>query len=133
MTTEANKIITSTDDLNEDAEKEKRTKLQNRALHKYFTMLAEALNDAGLDMKAVLKPEVDIPWNCSMVKEHLWRPIQNVYLQKQSTTEQCTDEVSQVYKILDRHIAEKFGVSVPFPSKLNQGVDAYELYREAQQ
>ena len=43
-------------------------------------MIANALNDAGLDMKKVLKPEIDIPWNTATVKEYLWRPVQNLQL-----------------------------------------------------
>ena len=31
-----------------------RTQAQNRSLHKYLTMLSDALNDAGLDMKKTL-------------------------------------------------------------------------------
>jgi hypothetical protein len=37
---------------------EQRTIQQNKALHKYYRELAEALNAAGLDMKTVLKPEL---------------------------------------------------------------------------
>ena len=49
---------------------------QNSALHKYFELLADALNDAGYDMKAVLeKKEVDVPWEGEMVKRVLWKGI----------------------------------------------------------
>ena len=46
-----------------------RTSQQNRAMHLFFARLVEALNDAGLDMKKVLKPEIDIPWSQTAVKE----------------------------------------------------------------
>jgi regulator of sigma D len=36
-----------------------RTQTQNKALHKYCQMLADKLNDAGLDMKQTLKPSKD--------------------------------------------------------------------------
>lgn len=93
----------------------KRTIQQNRALHLYFQMIADALNDAGLDMKKVLKPEVDIPWNKTNVKEFLWRPIQKLQLGKKSTKQLTTDEIDKVFDTLNRHIA-KFGISVAFPS-----------------
>ena len=93
-----------------------RTIRQNKAMHKYFTLLAEELNSAGLDMKKVLKPGVDIPWTNESVKEHLWRPIQEVMTGKHSTTELGTVDPGEVYKVLDRHISEKFGVHVEFPS-----------------
>ena len=92
-----------------------RTNRQNRSLHKYCEEVADALNAAGWDMKKTLKPEVDIPWNKDMVKEHLWRPIQEIVLDKESTTELDTSEPSKVYDVLDRHLGEKFGIHVPWP------------------
>jgi len=93
-----------------------RTPKQNSAIHLYFTQLAETLNMAGLDVRAVLKPDVDIPWSNTMVKELLWRPIQKIYLNKKSTTRLTKEEVNEVWKILDRHLGQKFGVLVDFPS-----------------
>lgn len=55
--------------------RKQRTYLQNRSLHLFFTELANALNEAGLDMRKTLNPDVEIPWNSQSVKEHLWRPI----------------------------------------------------------
>ena len=94
-----------------------RTLPQNSALHKYFELLADALNDAGYDMKAVLeKKEVDVPWDGEMVKRVLWKGIQIAKFDKESTTKLETDEVNKVYEILDRHISSHFGVHVEFPS-----------------
>ncbi len=95
---------------------EPRTSQQNKALHKYCELLAVVLNDAGLDMKTVLKPEIDIPWTKESVKNHLWRPIQEIMLDKESTTEMDTSDPSDIYLVLDRHLAEKFGVHVEWPS-----------------
>ena len=74
----------------------KRTTQQNKALHLYFRLLAESLNEAGLDMKKVLKPTIDISWNERNVKEYLWRPIQNAQVIKKSTTELNSDEVDKI-------------------------------------
>lgn len=94
----------------------KRTVTQNAAMHLYFEMLAVALNDAGLDMKKVLTKKVDILWAKSSVKEYLWRPVQEAMTGKESTTELNTVEPSDIHAALDRHLAEKFGVSVRWPS-----------------
>lgn len=102
--------------MNETQETTQRTKKQNRALHKYFTMLAERLNDAGLDMKKVLKPTVEIPWTSDSVKTHLWKPIMEAMYEITSTTEMTTGQVTKVYETINRHMAEKFGLSEPFPS-----------------
>lgn len=95
---------------------EKRTQRQNKALHLLFGMLADELNDSGLDMKKVLKPGVDIPWTKSSIKEYIWRPIQEVQLSKKSTTDLTTKEIDEVFETINRHLGEKFGVYVPFPS-----------------
>jgi len=65
----------------------------------------------------VLKPEVEIPWDDEgkMAKKHLWKPIQEVMLGKESTTEPYTDEYAKVYDVINRHISTKFGISVPWP------------------
>src|SRR3990167_1784755 len=92
-----------------------RTTQQNRALHLYFGLVAEELNDAGLDMRAILKPEVDIPWTARNVKEFLWRPVQKIQLGKVSTTDLATKEIDVVFETVNRHLA-KHGIHVPFPN-----------------
>jgi hypothetical protein len=93
-----------------------RSDKQNGAAHLYFERLAEALNDAGYEMKAVLAVKsVDVPWSKDTVKEVLWRPIQQAMTGKKSTTMLSRGEVGRVYDVLDRHLSENFGVSVEFP------------------
>lgn len=93
-----------------------RTKQQNKALHVLFRLLSDALNEAGLDMRKTLKPEVDIPWSAQSVKEFLWRPVQEAQLNKHSTTELTTKELDEVFETINRYIGEKHGVHIPFPS-----------------
>ena len=100
-----------------EAVSKKRTMQQNSAIHLFCEMLAQELNDAGLDMREVIKPGVDIDWSMESVKEYLWRPIQKALLKKESTTQLTTDEVSRVYETLTRHLGSKFGVFVEFPSE----------------
>lgn len=95
--------------------KGQRTLAQNRALHTYFGLVSDALNDAGLDIRAVLKQEVEIPWTPLNVKEYLWKPVQTLAVHKDSTRDLTKNEVSQVWEIFNRAIA-KHGVHVPFPS-----------------
>lgn len=94
---------------------QQRTDSQNKALHLWFELLAEELNGAGLDMRKVLKPHVDIPWQKETVKEYLWRPVQQAQLLKDSTTDMTPTEVTKVYETLNRHLGEKFGVHVEWP------------------
>lgn len=93
----------------------RRTLKQNAALHLYFSNLAEELNDAGFDMKKTIR--VDIPWSAMTVKEYLWRPLQEAYLLKRSTTDlDKQKEIDAVYEILNRVIAERCGIHIEFPS-----------------
>ena len=97
-------------------EEEKRTTKQNKALHAYFTLLANTLNEAGLDMRVVLKPEIAIEWTPKTVKEKLWKPIQEALLDKKSTTELLKkQDIDKVYDTLHRHLSEKFGAISEFP------------------
>jgi hypothetical protein len=95
-------------------QEKKRTNRQNRALHLYFQMVSDTLNEAGLDMKELL-PEIDIPWSKSAVKEYLWRPIQKVQIQKSSTTEMTTKDIDIIFDTLNRYLA-KYGIHEDFPS-----------------
>jgi len=99
-----------------DKEEKKRTLAQNRSLHLMFTMLAEELNKQGLDMRKTLKPSIDIWWTSENLKEYLWRPIQKATVVKESTTELTTKEIDKVFEVLMKHLGEKFGVYIPFPS-----------------
>ena len=99
--------------------RERRTDQQNRALHLWFTMLAEELNAAGYDMKKVMRQSVDIPWTAYNVKEFLWRPVQESQLGKKSTTSLKTDEIDKIYETINRVVGERTGVHVPFPSMEN--------------
>lgn len=96
---------------------DKRTLQQNKALHKFFTNLSQELTEAGLDMVHTLKPGTDIPWTPEMVKNYLWRPIQEVMTDKESTTELTTKEVNEIYEVLIRHLGEKFNITTEFPSE----------------
>lgn len=93
-----------------------RTNQQNKALHVLFELLAQNLNEAGLDMRKTLKPGIEIPWNSTTVKEYLWRPIQKIQLNKGSTTELTTKEIDEIFDTLNKHLGEKFGLYTPFPS-----------------
>lgn len=93
-----------------------RTLQQSKALHLYFSHLAEILNDNNLDMRKVLKPSINIPWTAKSIKEHLWRPIMKIQLGKDSTTELTTKEIDEVYDVINKHLGEQFGITVEFPS-----------------
>ena len=96
--------------------KARRSHKQNAALHVYLKQLSDALNDAGLDMRKVLKPGVDIPWNPSSAKEHLWRPIQKAITGIDSSADTSKKECQDIYEVLNRHTSQKLGISIMWPN-----------------
>ena len=95
---------------------DKITPQQRKALELYFRLLADKLNESGLDQRKVLKPSVEIPWNHDSIKNQLWGPIQKAQINKESTTELEKKEIDIIYDTLNRHLGEKFGIHVPFPN-----------------
>lgn len=101
----------------------KRTWLQNRAMHLYLKMLADALNDAGVDMKSVLnhmKGGFSVMCTMERLKENVWKPMQEAMFQVKSTTKLDTDQVCKVYENVNIFTAREFGVSIPFPDRFGQ-------------
>ena len=96
--------------------KNTRTNQQNRALHLYFTHLAERLNEAGLDMRVFIREGIDIPWTGENIKEYIWKPVMKKYLNIESTTEMKTTEIDKIYDIINREMAGRGIDYVPFPS-----------------
>lgn len=101
-------------------ERRQRTGKQNNSLHKYFELLADELNEKGLDMRKVLKPEIDIPWNKDTIKKYIWSKIQKIMFNTESTTKLKTNEVSQVYDVIHRSMVDKHDVFVMFPHDENK-------------
>jgi len=93
-----------------------RTLTQNKALHLYFTMLADALNDAGWDQRRTVRADLEIPWSSYAIKENLWRPVQVALEGYKSTAEMKTATVGTIYDIVSREISSRTGVNVEFPS-----------------
>lgn len=97
-------------------DEKQRTKQQNRALHKFFTLLAEEFNQRGYDMRKVLSQNIDIPATPTLIKTCVWKPVQDSMYDKDSTTQLTTAEISKVYEVLNRHLGEQFQIHIPWPS-----------------
>lgn len=96
---------------------EKKSDLQNNAMWLWFEMIATALNDAGLDMRKMLKESVSINWTKDSVRAYLWGAIQEALTGKKSTRALTKEEFSLIQETLARHLAEKKGIAIQFPSK----------------
>ena len=94
-----------------------RSNLQNKSLHLYCKHLAEALNDAGYDCFNFFNEGFAMPWNEKLVKEMIWRPVQEAVIDKQSTAEANTTEYTDIYNVINRHLIENRNVFVQWPCK----------------
>lgn len=94
-----------------------RTHKQNNALHVYCRQLAQALNEGGFDMKKTLKQETDIPWTGELVKQYLWKPVQEALTGKDSTSAASGEDYDKVHQVLSKHLSEKLNVYLPFPTR----------------
>lgn len=97
-----------------------RTSRQNNALHLWLSMVAQALNISGRDMRKTLKPEIEIPWTKQTAKDHLWRPVQIAVCGHESTVDPDKIDYIKTYEVLNRHFSEKFGIFIPWPVKHEQ-------------
>lgn len=95
-----------------------RTTQQNKAMHVYFTMVAEALNDAGLTVEEVIKHyRIELHWTDIMVKELIWKTAQRSMLKKESTTElRKQKEIDLIWEVVNRFLAKLKVESIAFPS-----------------
>jgi hypothetical protein len=102
---------------------EQRTTAQNRAIHKYFEMVADALDREGHSVQDVLKlaRKADIRPTPEIVKEVMWKPIQKAMYGTDSTTQLTTAQVDKVYEVMNKFLSEQMEVvHTPFPSRDEQ-------------
>ena len=89
---------------------------QNKALYLWFRLEAEALNDAGFDMKKTIRQDIDIPWTPESVKLYLWKPVMEAMFQKSSTAKLESGEINKIFDVITREIGGRTGVYCEFPS-----------------
>lgn len=100
-------------------EQPNRSEAQNRSLWLFCTQLATALNEAGLEMKMVLRPEYNVWWNKDLVHDLLWIPVQKVLFKTSSTTELTKlEQIDRIHELIMRELGEKHGVEyIPWPTQ----------------
>jgi len=94
-----------------------RTTLQNAALHKYFTMISEELNELGQEFNyfGVKGQQISLRYTPYLVKEFFWKPIQLALFDIKSTTKLNTKQMNEVIDVITKFFGDK-GVVIPFPS-----------------
>ena len=92
-----------------------RTQQQNKALHFWFTQVAELLNNTGFDMRVFLQEGVDIRWSPYTIKEHIFRPTMTQLFGYKSTKDLKTTDIDAIFEVISKAIGERTGEYAPFP------------------
>ncbi len=93
------------------------TSSQKRAMWLYLQNIAEAMDEAGYDMRQALREDIRIKPNKQLVKEYMWNPVQQAITAQASSKKITTAELDEIQDTLGRHIAQKFGIVVRFPKR----------------
>lgn len=95
---------------------------QRNAVWLYCTLKSTQLNDAGLEMRKVLKPEISIPWTKDSFHDHVWIPIQKAMYGTESMRDLQKPQISPIHDVIEREFAEKHGVEqieIPSEERIN--------------
>ena len=103
-----------------------RTNKQNSSLWKWLTILAERLNDAGIDRVKLLQilkktPEIEIQNDKDSLYDEYWLPVQKaIYSDTEGSSDLDTVQIQKVYETMNKHSANTLGISEPWPDRFNQ-------------
>lgn len=103
-----------------------RSNLQNRALHLFFTQVAEELNNIGITFvyHGLKGQEMETQWTGELFKKFTWKPIQKTMFGKESTTELTTEMINKIFQVINKFFAER-GVEVSFPNQFDYYLKFY--------
>jgi len=101
--------------------RDNRTDQQRKAIELYCKLMSEALNDSGFTytnfVEVVARRGVQVPFDQEKFKE-AWRLVQLSMFKKKSTTELTSQEVTQVYDVINQKFIDMTnGVSIEFPNR----------------
>ena len=97
-----------------------RTSQQNKSLHKFFTIIANELNEMGKEFTytGLNVESVSTMYTPQIVKDFFWRPIQVTLFDIESTRDLTTDQMNKIIDVIVKFFGEK-SILVEFPSMDN--------------
>ena len=100
-----------------EQKRDTRTTRQNKALHLYYTIIANELNELGHEFRyeGLKGGVIELRYTTNIVKEFIWRPIQIALFDIQSTTKINTKQMNEIIDVLSKYFGER-GVLINFPS-----------------
>jgi len=108
--------------------KRTRSGQQNKALHLFYSQLAESLTDLGYEFNyvGITGEIIAIPYSKDIIKEFVWRPIQKTMFNIESTTKINTVQINQILDVLAVHYSE-VGIPINFPCEYDYYLKQLEL------
>jgi hypothetical protein len=102
-----------------------RSQKQNKAIHVYFTMVANALNEAGYTVNDFydLLEDVGVD-NTDITVKAAFRAIGEKQYAKVSTSQLTSEECTKVAEEMNRTLSAA-GIHIPFPSADNKALVEY--------
>lgn len=97
-------------------QEKQRTKRQNKAMHKWFNLVSEALMRDGYTVEQVFSGEIELMPTPEVMKE-VWRQVMYKQTGKTSTKDMNTKDLDMIYDVLNKKMGEKAGVHVAWPSE----------------
>lgn len=94
-----------------------RTDQQNKAEHKWFRDVANALNDAGYSVNDKQVIRMDIPFTDYVVKRFIFSKIAKAMYGNPKTSRLTKQQTSEVIEVMNEMLAENWHIHVPFPSR----------------
>ncbi len=95
----------------------KRSSLQNKSIFKYYRVIAEKLNDAGLTSRSFfekLREGFEIAVSMENVRDVAEKVSQDMF--SREVKDLSTVEIQELHKTVDRGFSVSMGVGAPFPS-----------------
>jgi hypothetical protein len=94
-----------------------RSSKANRALHLYFSFISNELNELGIQYQytGISGKTFELRYTSDLVKNFIWRPIQQSMFNKKSTTQLTTKELNDIIDVITNFFAER-GIVLDFPS-----------------
>lgn len=93
-----------------------RTNKQNNTLAVLCRRLAEGLNEAGFEIPHPFKPDLEIPYTETSIRELIYKPIIKAMFDADSSTTLTTSEFSEAMTTMVDAVCRNTGVNVPIPT-----------------
>lgn len=93
-----------------------RTNKQNNTLAVLCRRMADALNEAGFEIPHPFKPDLEIPYTETSIRELIYKPIIKAMFDADSSTTLTTTQFSEAMTTMVDAVCRNTGVNVPIPA-----------------